>query len=92
MIIYRDQNNNPTHVAWLIASDYNNVYHWLQDHKGYTLGPDIIKTERAYLDEIAGYLRGRHLNGISDDSGINLPYWYVWHCCELIAAENNNET
>ena len=87
MIIYTDNNNEPTYIAWVSPSDYRYVSGWLENHRQYTLGNDVVRTERTYLNEIAGYLHGRHLNGIPDNSGINLPYWHVWHCCELIRAE-----
>ena len=78
MRIYRDQNNQPIHIAYLLPSEFGQVWNWCRANH-YTIGLDLVRDSRQYVQEIAGYVRV--------DVG---RYPLVWHLLELTRIEESN--
>jgi len=82
MIIYRDDDDRPTHVANLIPSELGAVLNWARIH-GFELGRDIIQLHREYVARVAEYCHGLKFLCISS-RGPDLPCAEVWHVYELV--------
>jgi hypothetical protein len=82
MIVYRDDDDRPTHVANLIPSELGAVLNWAYAH-GFELGRDIIQLHREYVTRVAEYCHGLEFLCINSH-GSDLSHAEVWHVYELV--------
>ncbi len=80
MVVYYDNpnDNRPSHLAWILASEWNSVSHWLQVN-GYILGPELIRPEKEYVYETC---KGITKFGRGFKTDVSCPW--VWYLHELI--------
>lgn len=87
MVLYRDSEGQPTHVAIVAPSEWADASKWAA-RRGFRLGGDIHRPHRAYLARVWQYCRG--LTALEVHSlGPDLPCAHVWEVFPLIPIEGH---
>ncbi len=71
MIIYRDENDEPTHIAYLSPSSFQQAVVWCRNNNFNISTHDLIGMDRDYVREMSRHIRS------------DVRYPVLWHLHEV---------